>query len=140
MKKNIKRWITTLLTMMIVLSSLCVVFADTVITPKMQKAQDKFKGIASNVTGLVLFVGYGFAIGMLIYLGIKYVSSSANEKADVKKGAINYIIGAIIIVSATSLFGLLNNFGKEITAGGGAGTGDGAGSFNIQIEENMRYV
>ena len=120
MKKNIKKWIATLLTMLMVISSLSIVFADTVINPNMDKAKGKFAPIATNITGLVLFVGYGFAIGMLIYLGIKYVSSSANEKADIKKGAINYIIGAIIIVSATTLFSLLVDFGKEITGGGGS--------------------
>ena len=39
----------------------------------------------SKILGAIQWIGYAFAIGMLIYIGIKYTMSAANEKADLKK-------------------------------------------------------
>ncbi len=63
-----------------------------------------------NVLGLIRWIGYAIAIGMLIYIGIKYVMSAANEKADLKKGLINYLIGAIIIFAASTIVGWVKTF------------------------------
>ncbi len=68
-----------------------------------------------NVLGLVQWFGYAIAVGMLMYIGIKYMMASANEKADLKKGAISYVIGAILLVAASSVFGIINSIGQTIT-------------------------
>lgn len=65
---------------------------------------------AGNILGLIQWIGYAIAIGMLIYIGIKYVMSAANEKADLKKGLINYLIGAIIIFAASTIVGWVKGF------------------------------
>ena len=67
-----------------------------------------------KVLGAIQWIGYAFAIGMLIYIGIKYTMSAANEKADLKKGLINFIIGAVIIAGAATICGWLANFGNEL--------------------------
>jgi type IV secretory pathway VirB2 component (pilin) len=64
----------------------------------------------SKILGLVQWIGYAMAIGMLVYIGIKYVMSAANEKADLKKGLINYLIGAIIIFAASTIVGWVKTF------------------------------
>ena len=51
---------------------------------------------------------------MLIYIGIKYTMSAANEKADLKRGLINFVIGAVIIAGAATICGWLAEFGKEL--------------------------
>ena len=51
---------------------------------------------------------------MLIYIGIKYTMSAANEKADLKKGLINFVIGAVIIAGAATICGWLASFGSEL--------------------------
>ena len=61
------------------------------------------ESIANNILGVIQYISFGIAIGMLMYVGIKYMLSPANEKADLKNGAIRYVIGAIIIFS-TGLF------------------------------------
>ena len=67
-----------------------------------------------KVLGAIQWIGYAFAIGMLIYIGIKYTMSAANEKADLKKGLINFIIGAVIIAGASTICGWLASFGSEL--------------------------
>ena len=68
------------------------------------------KARAEAILGAIQFAGYAIALGMLIYVGIKYVMSSANERADVKQASINYLIGAIIIAGAPTLFKIIYEF------------------------------
>ncbi len=69
------------------------------------------ENITKNVLGYVQFFGYALAVGMLLYIGIKYMMASANEKADLKKGSINYVIGAIIVAAATTIVSMLAAIG-----------------------------
>jgi len=126
MKTNLKRIISILLAVMVMASFTVVVLADNDIgiTSDRKGAQSAFGGTANKVIGFVQFVGYAIAIGMLIYLGIKYVTSSANEKADLKKGSVNYVIGAILIVAAVTIFGMLAGFANDTISDNG-GTGEG---------------
>lgn len=63
------------------------------------------QAFANKILGFVQWVGYAIAIGMLIYVGIKYVMASANEKADLKNSLIKYVIGAVLIAGATTIAG-----------------------------------
>ncbi len=67
--------------------------------------------LASKVLGFVQFVAYAIALGMLIYVGIKYVMASANEKADLKSALVKYVIGAIIIAGASTILGWIMGIG-----------------------------
>ena len=64
-------------------------------------ATDTISGVASGtvnkVLGAIQWIGYAIAVGMLLYIGIKYVMASANEKADLKNSLVRYLIGAILI-------------------------------------------
>lgn len=55
------------------------------------------------IIGAVQWVGYAIAVGMLVYIGIKYIMASASEKADLKGALVKYVVGAIIIVFATTI-------------------------------------
>jgi hypothetical protein len=68
---------------------------------------DALNGPVGQILGVVQFLGYAFAIGMLIVLGIKYVMASAQEKADLKKGMLSYIIGAVMIAGAATIPGVI---------------------------------
>lgn len=67
--------------------------------------------LAAKVLGFVQFVAYAIALGMLIYVGIKYVMASANERADLKSALVKYVIGAIIIAGASTILGWIMNIG-----------------------------
>lgn len=64
---------------------------------------------ASKVIGAMQWIGYAIAIGMLVYIGIKYVIASADEKADLKNALVKYFIGAILIASAVTIAGWIFN-------------------------------
>ena len=109
-----KRVISVLLTLAMLATMFSTVFALpgdlTSVDPKLEQGS----GAVSKILGAIQWIGYAFAIGMLIYIGIKYTMSAANEKADLKKGLINFVIGAVIIAGAATICGWLASFGSEL--------------------------
>jgi len=69
------------------------------------------KTFVQNLLATVQWIGYAIAVGWLMYLGIKYVMASADEKASLKNGMIKYVIGAILIIGAATIFGWIANSG-----------------------------
>ncbi|MBO5178759.1 MAG: hypothetical protein J6B87_00205 [Clostridia bacterium] len=58
---------------------------------------------AVSVLGVMQWGGYIIAVGMLIWVGIKYVTSGAGEKAKAKETLIPIVIGAILIAAAVTI-------------------------------------
>lgn len=67
-----------------------------------------------NIIGALLTViqvaAMGIALIMLIVLAIKYISSSPSDKADIKKSATIYVVGAVILFSASGIIGIIRKF------------------------------
>ncbi len=63
-----------------------------------------FKTSVNTILSVVQYVGYAFAVGMLIWLGIRYTMAPANERADLKAGSIKYVVGAVIVFTAATVF------------------------------------
>lgn len=70
--------------------------------------------IAKNAIGLgitlVRTVATGVAIIMITYIAIKYMSAAPSEKADFKKSATIYIVGAILVFAAGNILGIIIEF------------------------------
>ena len=47
---------------------------------------------------------------MLAILGMKYMSAAPSEKADIKKHAVVYIVGAVIMFACTGILGIIQQF------------------------------
>ena len=62
-------------------------------------ASDSVLSIIQSVLTIVQVIAVGVAIIMIIVLAIKYISSAPGDKADIKKSAIAYIVGAVILFS-----------------------------------------
>lgn len=62
-----------------------------------------FKSVAISIIGTLKWVGYVVAIGMLIYVGIKYTMAAADEKASMKGVLVKVITGSLIIAGATTI-------------------------------------
>ena len=69
------------------------------------KAPGNSAETARNIIGAIQWIGYAIAVGMLIFIGIKYVMASADEKANLKNALIRYVIGAVLIAGATTIAG-----------------------------------
>jgi len=60
-----------------------------------------------KIIGVVRFFGTWASVAVLIILGIKYMMGSVEEKAEYKKTMLPYIIGAILVFSATNIVGYI---------------------------------
>ena len=66
------------------------------------------------IIGIFQAVAVGVAAVMLIALAIKYMSSAPGEKAEIKKHAIVYIVGAVMAFGSAGVVQLLRTFANEI--------------------------
>ena len=73
---------------------------------------------ANNIIGIVQVICYDVAVIMLVYLGVKFIIASPEAKADIKKSAIMYVIGAIIVFAAGTLLGVISNLSTNVVAQG----------------------
>lgn len=63
--------------------------------------------ILKAVLTVIRVVGVFIAVGILMVLACKYIIASAGDRADIKKYAISYIIGAIILFATSGIAGIL---------------------------------
>lgn len=78
-------------------------------------AGKKVKSLLSTVLEIVRNIGIGIAIIMLITLACKYMISSAADRAEIKKHAITYVIGAVVLFAASGILTIIKNFVIEVT-------------------------
>lgn len=114
--KTMKKIASVLLTVSILITLGTSVFATTAggVTITEPGGNNAFSTMGNKVLGYVQWFGYVIAVGMLLFIGIKYMMSSANEKADLKKGSINYVIGAVLVATAATVVGFFQSVGKDV--------------------------
>ncbi len=74
------------------------------------------KTVGGEIVGMIQIVGTIIAVGMMMILGIKYMTGSAEERAEYKKTLFPYLIGAVLLFAASNLTQVIYswaiNFGK----------------------------
>ena len=68
---------------------------------------DKLKAKAEIILGVIQVVGVVVSVIMLMAIGIKYMLGSIDEKAEYKKTMIYYMLGALLLFSATTIPNIL---------------------------------
>lgn len=66
--------------------------------------------ILSSILSIVRTIGAAVAVVILMTIGAKYLVASAGDRADIKKYAINYVIGAIILFAASGILSIVKGF------------------------------
>lgn len=67
----------------------------------------KATSMGGVVLGLFQAVGTVVAVVILVWLGIKYIMASPDGKAEIKKQAFGYILGAVLLFGAVWLVPLI---------------------------------
>lgn len=111
--KNIARVFSVLLIIFVLCSTLMPVFADTFIpdpgAADMGGVADKASTLGYKILGVVQVIAGFAAVILLIILAIKYMTSSPEGKADIKKTAIIYVVGAFVLFGATAILGVIKD-------------------------------
>ena len=78
------------------------------------KKDDTISGKAEKIMGsivdVVRVVGTGVAIIMIIFVAIKYMTAAPGERADIKKHAIPFVVGAIVLFASTNILSIIKDF------------------------------
>ena len=68
----------------------------------------------SNISGAVITIAriicMGVAITMLVLVAIKYMTAAPGDRADIKKHAVPYVIGAVIMFGCTGILSIIEKF------------------------------
>ena len=126
--KTISKLITTLLIIITILSTASIVFAAREIdshvddggggggssggiyVPEPTLVGDTgIESTVGNVIGVFQTICYAAAVILLIILGVKFMVASPEGKAEVKKSAIIYGLGATLVFAAGMILQLLKN-------------------------------
>lgn len=100
------------------------VFADDYLDPTQIKANDetgaagKARTVAGSILSIVQVIAVATAVIMLIVLAIKYISSAPNDKAEIKKHAVIYVVGAVLLFGASGILALIQNFAEVFNSDG----------------------
>lgn len=79
-------------------------------------ATQSVNNIVYSVITIARIVGVTVAIVMLLVVAMKYMSAAPGEKADIKKSAVVYVVGAIVLFAVTGILGIINSFSSNIKA------------------------
>ena len=71
------------------------------------------KTTTQNVLTIVAYLCYTAAVILLIMLGIKYMTQAPDGKAEIKKMAVTYVIGAILVFAAGLVLQVLSSVFSE---------------------------
>jgi len=119
MKKNLLKVTTILvLALAIVFTLIVPVFADGYTVSFEANDTSGAGSVVTKVIGNILYIaqiiGVGIATIMLIVLAIKYIAASPNDKAEIKKHLVVYVVGAVILFSASGLLAIVRRFALGI--------------------------
>ena len=111
--------IMLLLTMTLMMISIMTItpvmaYSVPIVTPQDSGVTGQIENAGGQVAGIIAAVAAGVAIVILIWLAIKYMTASASDKADIKKSAVPYAIGAILLFAASGVLGLIQTFGSGL--------------------------
>lgn len=109
--KKVGRFLNLILSCLIVISTFSFTFGAGVLenmSPNMNAlAGSEGEGLANNIIGALRLVGYFIAVGIIVFIGVKYIMASADEKADLKSALPKYFVGAILIIFAVEIIGFV---------------------------------
>ena len=74
----------------------------------------KVNKVVATVITIARVVGVAVAIVMLLVVAMKYMTAAPGEKADIKKSAVVYVVGAVVLFAVTGILGIINTFSSNI--------------------------
>lgn len=113
--KNIKKIMIILLLVTIFICLNTVIFGvdnPDAYTPETMSDKDseKIGNITGDILATIRAVGAIGAIVILSIIGLKYIFSSVEEKAEYKQTIAPYVIGCVLLVSATTIPSMVYDF------------------------------
>ena len=77
-------------------------------------AANSIAKMAKAIIQVVQVIGMAVAVIMLIVLAIIYISAAPSDKADIKKHAVVYVVGAVVLFAASGILEIVKQFATNI--------------------------
>ena len=110
MKKFLSLCIVVSMVFMTISMTMTPVLATSTTTSSTSTGSAGASGAAGNIysSGVIIlralmWFGYAVAIGMVLFIGIKYMLGAADSKANMKSAITGWLIGALIVFMASSI-------------------------------------
>ena len=118
--KKISKIISAVLIITTILSAFTMVFAGDNVPPiptgsKPSSGADDVSSITSMVIYVIQIIAFAAAVIMLIFVGIKFLTASPEGKAEIKKTAVIYVVGAILLFAATGILQIVQSLAGNIS-------------------------
>lgn len=72
------------------------------------------KTIVGAIISVMRIVATGIALIMIIAVAVKYMSAAPGDRADIKKHAVPFVIGAIVLFASSGILSILQQFASNI--------------------------
>lgn len=122
-KKNIISIALVCITLLIIMSTNVIAVNPDEYEPSQTITSNNFLGKAGIVLGWIKYVGILISVIVLTVIGIKYIFSSVEGKAEYKKAMLPYILGCFLLVGISIVIGLIENIAYVEQLSYGPGTG-----------------
>lgn len=113
MKTKIIKIITSILISILVISITATAFAlkpsEVEIDGELNDGGE-MKKFGEKALGIIQTVGIVGSVIILMVAGIKYMTGSVEEKADYKKALLPYVVGAMLLFSATTIANMVYQY------------------------------
>lgn len=67
-----------------------------------------------GIIGIVKYICYAAAVILLVVLGVRFMTASPEGKAEIKKSAVIYVVGAALVFAAGAILGIIQNTMKDV--------------------------
>lgn len=138
MNKKVNKIFSAIFVMILTLTMPCISFAMNAIRdvdPTLPGGAEQLTTTTEKVIGAMMWIGYACAIGMVVFIGIKYILASADEKASLKGMLVKVIIGSFIIVLSLQI----TNVVISVFGGGGTKSNNGGTESNNKSDFSEDY-
>ena len=116
--KKMSKIISAVLIITTILSAFSMVFASAPAIPTgaaPSSGASEVSTITSWVIYIIQIIAFAAAVIMLIFVGIKFLTASPEGKAEIKKTAVIYVVGAILLFAATGILQIVRMLANNIS-------------------------
>ena len=73
-------------------------------------SENTIYAIFGQIVNILTIIGFGLGLIVLILMGMQYMLSSVEKKADIKKQCHAYVLGAFLLFGASAILQLIYSF------------------------------
>lgn len=77
-------------------------------------AANAVSSLTTGIINVARTVAVGVAIVMLIAVAMKYLMAAPGDRAEIKKHAVTYVVGAVVLFASSAILTIIANFAEAI--------------------------